>query len=86
MEKLTGWETTPIERGIGMLYNPQWGAKYVVKLDVNSKANIKQIIQLRRGFYKLGMEYVAKSPSLGFSLHWNSKKVFQILGNSEEIN
>ena len=71
-----------MERGLGTLYNYDWGNIIVVELDSYHNDVIKQRISLQPGYYTLSFRWAGRTNFLwtsGMSLYWNDRKIFEVL-------
>lgn len=76
---LPGWTGDEIERGVGNIYNTNWGSTVVVELDGHHNNIIKQNLNLKPGHYLLSFRWAARTayiPSSAMSIYWNSQKIF----------
>lgn len=61
---LPGWTSNEIERGIGTVYNSNWGNVVVVELDGNQNNAMKQTISLDCGNYILSFKWAGRTSSI----------------------
>lgn len=76
---LPGWASDEIERGLGNVYNANWGNTVVVELDGNHNDILKQSISLESGHYLLSFRWAGRAshiPSSAMSIYWNNQKIF----------
>ena len=71
-----------MERGLGNLYNYNWGNIVVIELDSFHNDVFKQRIPLQPGYYRLSFRWAGRTHFLwtsGMSIYWNNQKIFEVL-------
>ncbi len=80
INNLPEWTSNEVERGVGSIYNSNWGNVVVVELDGNQNNFMKQSLSLDSGYYLLRFKWAARTSYIttsALSVFWNNKKVFQ---------
>ena len=86
-KSLPGWEIPKeVEKGLGKIYNLNWGNTVVVELDSNQNDILRQRVDLKEGQVTLEFQYAARSAFIAtseMSISWNGQKVKSIKGEDD---